>query len=154
MGLSADNMFLFGIIGAAVFLLLYAVVLYFLNATFLKKEVYRLNEKEEEKYWYNHKLKGKCTSILMVVLAITCIAHQVSTTIWGPFSIMEGTTFNDYESFVEFMEQDIKVEPKEQFAEGTTAIDQAASEEVIPGTTITMTGTEMKLVRKRRYIAL
>lgn len=134
-GLSADNMFLFGIVGAAVFLLLYAVVLYFLNVRFLIKEVYSLNEKAEKKYWYNHKLIGKCTGILAVVLAITFVAHQAATTIWGPFSIMEGTTFHDYDSFVAFMEQDIKVEPKEQFAGGTTAIDQAAPEEAIPGTT-------------------
>ena len=84
-GLSADNMFLFGIIGAAAFLLLYAVVLYFLNANLLKKELYSLSEKEEEKYWHNHKLKGKCTGILVVVLVITFIAHQASTTIWDHF---------------------------------------------------------------------
>lgn len=133
-GLSADNMFIFGIVGAAVFLVLYAGVLYFLNASFLKREIYCLSEKEEKKYWYNHKLTGKCTGILAVVLVITFIAHQAATTIWGPFSIMEGTTFHDYESFVAFMEQDIKARPHEYFSGGTSASEQAV--EVIPDTTI------------------
>ena len=133
-GLSADNMLLFGIAGAAAFLLLYAVVLYFLNAAFLKREVYRLNEKEEKKYRQNHKRIGVCAVILLVVIVITFIAHQALTVIWGPGSIMKGTTFNDYESFIAFMEQDIPHEPYEQFAGGTSAVEQAAPSEEIPET--------------------
>ena len=46
LGLGADSMLLFGIVGAAAFLLIYAVVLYFLNASFLRKGTYALPEKE------------------------------------------------------------------------------------------------------------
>ena len=59
-GLSADNMLIFGMEGAAIFLLAYALVLYFVNASLLKKEVYYLSEKESVIYHHNHKLIGRC----------------------------------------------------------------------------------------------
>ena len=132
-GLSADNMFLFGAVGAAAFLMIYAIVLYFVNASFIQKEVYSLSEKEAVVYQYNHKLKARCATGYLILLVVTVFAHQALTVIWGPGSIMKGITFNDYESFVEFMAQDIKAEPKEYFAGGTTAPEQAAQE--VPGTT-------------------
>lgn len=46
MGLSVHSMLILGAIGAAVFLLIYAVVLYFLNASLLNKGIYSLTEKE------------------------------------------------------------------------------------------------------------
>jgi len=45
MGLGSDSLFLFGGIGAAVFLAIYAVVLYVLNYAFFEKGVYTLSEK-------------------------------------------------------------------------------------------------------------
>ncbi len=132
-GLSVDNMFLFGIMGAAVFLLLYSVVLYFVNASLLKKEVYCLSEKEAVIYRHNHKLKARCAAGFLIVIAITFIVHQAMTTIWGPFSIMERTTFHDYDSFIAFMEQDILAQPYENFSGGTTSVERPIPQEV-PGT--------------------
>ena len=106
-GLSADNMFIFGAAGAGIFLLIYAAVCYFLNASFIKKGVYTLNEKEAAIYQHNHRLKGISAGILVILFVLTFIGHQVATTIWGPWSIMNGTTFDDYESFIAFMERDI-----------------------------------------------
>ena len=134
-GLNADSMLLYGSLSTAVFLMVYAVVLYFVNASLLKKEVYCLSENETVIYRHNHKLKAGCAAGFLIVIAITFIIHQAMTTIWGPFSIMEGTTFHDYESFVEFMEQDIKAKPYEQFGSGTTAIEQVAPQAEIKGTT-------------------
>lgn len=57
MGLGPDSLLILGAMGAATFLLIYAVVLYFLNASFLKKDVYSLSEKEAAVYRCNHKLK-------------------------------------------------------------------------------------------------
>ncbi len=45
MGLGSDSLLIWGTMGAAAFLLLYAVVLYFLNASFLRKGVYTLSER-------------------------------------------------------------------------------------------------------------
>ena len=128
LGLSADNMLLFGSIGTTAFLLVYAVVLWFLNAYLLKKEVYLLGEEENAVYQHNHKLQKICAVSLCAVLALTFLAHQMATTIWGPASIMKGTTFHDYESFIAFMEQDIppesRYEPADSFAEAPAAEEQ------------------------------
>ena len=110
MGLGSDSLLIWGALGTAAFLLIYSVVLYFLNASFLKKGIYRLSEKEYSVYCHNHKLKRTCAIILAVLLAFTGVGHHVATSIWGPYSIMKGTTFEDYESFIEYMEQDVPSE--------------------------------------------
>ena len=131
-GLNVDSMLLYGVLSAAAFLLAYAVVLYFVNASLLKKEVYTLSEKEQEIYHHNKKLKGRCAAGFLIVIVITCMIHQAMTTIWGPFSIMERTTFHDYDSFIAFMEQDIPAEPYENFSGGTTSVERPIPQEV-PG---------------------
>ena len=118
-GLSADNMLLFGLMGAAIFLLLYAVIWTFVNAHLLKRGVYTLEEKALQKYHHNRRLKGRCALMLLVLLAITGGLHHITTAIWGPYSIMEGITFTDYDSFTAFMEQDISHESL--FYSGTSA---------------------------------
>lgn len=126
-GLSAGAMLVSGSIGAVALLIIYAVVCYFLNASLLKKGVYSLSEKEAAVYHHNHKWKRKCVIVLAVLFVVTFIGHQAVTTIWGPWSIMEGTTFNDYESFIAYMEQDIPDQPLSEFQNGTTAIEQVMS---------------------------
>jgi len=110
LGLSVDSMLLFGLIGAAIFLLIYAVIWYFVNAHLLKRGFYTLDEAELSIYHRNHRLKGRCAVVLLALLAVTGGLHHITTTIWGPYSIMEGITFTDYDSFVAFMEQDIPLE--------------------------------------------
>ena len=101
----------------------------------MKKEVYTLSEKEQENYHQNHKLIGRCAAGFLIVIVVTFIIHQAMTTIWGPFSIMERTTFHDYNSFIAFMEQDIPAEPYEYFSGGTTSVEHPIPQEV-PGTAI------------------
>ena len=81
MGINSDSMLILGTIGAAVLLLIYSVVLYFLNAFLLKKDVYSLSEKETAIYKRNHKLKRTCAIVLVVFLGITFIGHQFATSI-------------------------------------------------------------------------
>ena len=53
-------------------------------------------------------MKRNCANALVIVLAVTFVGHQFSTSIWGPYSIMESTaTFEDYDSFIQYMQQDI-----------------------------------------------
>lgn len=113
MGLGVDSLLLFGVVGAALFLLIYAVVCYFINASFIKRGTYTLDAKEAVVYRHNHKLKKICAVILVSILLATFIGHQFATSIWGPYSIMDGTTFTDYESFIAYMEQDIPYESHE-----------------------------------------
>ncbi len=107
LGLGADSMLLFGAIGMATFLAIYAVVLWFVNARLLKNRVFLLGEKEAQVYHYNHKLQKILAIILVALIVVTALVQEITTSIWGPFSIMKGTTFDDYDSFVAFMEQDI-----------------------------------------------
>ena len=144
MGLGSDSLLILGAMGAAAFLLLYAVVLYFLNASFLRKGVYTLSERESVVYHHNHKLKRTCTIVLVVLLVVTFIGHYFATSIWGPYSIMKGTTFEDYDSFVEYMEQDIPASPRYSFNGGTTAVEiPVPSEEIETGTYYDEYGNEI-----------
>ncbi len=144
MGLGSDSLLIWGSIGAFAFLIVYSIVLYFLNAAFLQKGVYGLSEKETAIYYRNHKLKRTCAVILVILLAVTSISHYFSTSIWGPFSIMKGTTFEDYESFVEFMEQDISAAEHPHFNDGSAYeyIDPP-SEEIENGTYYDENGNEI-----------
>ena len=133
MGLALDSVLLWGSVGAAGFLLVYAVVLYFLHASFLRKGVYALSEKETAVYYRNHKLKRSCAIVLAVILAATFVGHQFATSIWGPYSIMKGTTFADYDSFIQYMQQDIPAdsdghagEPKQSAAQLPDGIGEEA----------------------------
>lgn len=144
MGLGSDSLLILGAMGAAAFLLFYAVVLYFLNASFLKKDVYSLSEKEAAVYRCNHKLKRTYAIILVILLVATFVGHQFATSIWGPYSVMKGTTFEDYDSFVEYMEQDIPASPRYSFNGGTTAADiPVPSEEIETGTYYDEYGNEI-----------
>lgn len=124
MGLSAHHMLLLGLIGAGVFLLIYVVVCFFLNASLIKKGTYLLTGKEAEIYHHNHTLKKNCGVILAVLLLVTFLCHQAATSIWSPWSIMEGTTFDDYDSFVQYMEQDV---PMKSYGPAAPALDSAVT---------------------------
>ena len=109
-GLTADSMLLLGLISTAAFLLAYAIFLYFYNASLLQKGVFRLEEQEAANYEHNRALKRRCARILVLLLAITGLAHYYATDYHSPFYPMNGTTFTDYESFSAFMEQDVPYE--------------------------------------------
>lgn len=143
MGLGSGSLLVWGAMGTAVFLLLYAIVLYFLNASLLRKGVYNLSERESEIYHRNHKQKRTCAIALAVLLAVTFIGHQLATSIWGPYSIMEGTIFNDYDSFIEYMEQDIPASPRYNFNDGTAAVETAAPSDEIETTYYDEYGNEI-----------
>lgn len=144
MGLGSDSLLILGAMGAATFLLIYAVVLYFLNASFLKKDVYSLSEKEAAVYRCNHKLKRTYAIILVILLVATFVCHQFATSIWGPYSIMKGTTFDNYDSFIDYMEQDVPMEQHHNFNNGTEAVEiPVPSEEIETGTYYDEYGNEI-----------
>jgi len=143
LGLGADSLLLWGSIGAATFLLLYAVILYAVNASLLKRGVFTLSEKEAELYHHNHRLKRICALVLFAVLAVTFLAHQTATTIWGPYTIMEGSTFTDYESFIAYMEQDIPAMPRQESSHIAPDSVPVAEEQIGPTTYYDQYGNEI-----------
>lgn len=104
LGLSAGSLFLWGIIGAGLFLLIYAVVLYFFHASLIKKGSYPLTEQKLTKFHHNHKLLGCCALVLALLIFLTYNLQQI---VADPYRLRKGTVYNDYESFVAYMEQDI-----------------------------------------------
>lgn len=120
-GLGADSLLIWGSMGAAAFLLVYAIVLYFLNASFLKKGVYSLTEEEATVYYHNRKLKKRCTIGLVLTLTVTVLFHAFGVEmIWSTYNISPayGQVFNDYESFVEYMEQDVPYDGNNRYYSG------------------------------------
>lgn len=131
LGLGADSLLIWGSIGAVAFMLIYAVVLYFLNGSLLKKSIYTLPDKEMTIYNHNRKLKKKCTINLVVILVITMLFHAFGgEMIWSSYhlSSSKGIIFDDYESFIEFMEQDIPAEPYEYNYNGAEMIPAPESQ--------------------------
>ena len=61
-----------------------------------KRSIGLLPERESAIYFHNRKLKRTCAIVLVVLLAVTGVGHHVATSIWGPYSIMKGTTFTDF----------------------------------------------------------
>jgi transcriptional regulator with XRE-family HTH domain len=106
-GIQASSLLLLGLPCAAALLLLYGVALYFLNAALIRRGFLRLSAEEEAVYRHNHRLKRRIALLLGLALVLTLGAHHLLTTLWGPMSIMRGTVFEDYESFIAFMEQDL-----------------------------------------------
>lgn len=113
-GLELNSMLLFGTVSAVIFLMIYAVALYFVNGLLLKKGVYRLSGEAFETYSHNRTLKKKCAVGYAIVLAVTLVIHLLGNAmIWNTeqLSMHYGITFDDYESFVTFMEQDVPCDP-------------------------------------------
>ena len=85
-----------------------------------------MTEQETSIYHRNHLLKGKCAAVLLLLLFIT---FSIQKFVASPDRLIKGTTFEDYESFIAFMEQD---EPNEyRFHNNVLTIEQ-----VVPNSTV------------------
>lgn len=125
-GINGGSLLLWGTVCAGAVLMIYAAVLYFFNGAMHKKRAYSLPEKEAATYWHNHGLKGRCAAVLAAAIAVTFVAHQAATSIWGTWTIMKGTTFEDYDSFIQYMGQDIPADgPTVYYETGGTEVAQA-----------------------------
>ncbi len=103
MGLAFGSMMLLGSICAAVFLAIYTVLCRVLKAHLLKKEVYKLDEKEERIYLHNSKVERRCCAFFLICAAVTLMI-QIPLNSFKYDIFAGGTEFNDYESFIAYME--------------------------------------------------
>lgn len=109
-GLTVGSLLALGGLGTAVSLAVYAVAVFFVNGSLLQKGVYSMPGKEGERYHHNRKLKKKFGKLFVVLLSASLLFHAFGFEIlWSTHALsgFYGITFHDYESFVEFMEQDI-----------------------------------------------
>lgn len=110
MGLTAEGWlpgaFIFGLACAA----LCGLVCYFVNSSLLQRKIYTLTEKETAIYQHNFNLKRTCTLILLAVLCVTFLGNAAATGGWNASIVATGTSFDDFNSFKAYMEQDIPAE--------------------------------------------
>lgn len=107
-GLDGESMLGLGLIGAGIALVLSALTYRILNARFLRRGVYTMEEKEAQAYAHNGRLLRRCILILAAVLAVTLVLCWAVSAFWGILYLAEGQVFTDYESFAAFMEQDVR----------------------------------------------
>ncbi len=110
-GVTDESWYLGGLICGGFAILAGMVILYVRHGVQLRNGTYPLPEKEMPVFRHNRRWKRICAVLLLVIGVVTFILHMALTSIWGPTSIMQGTTFEDYDSFVAYMEQDIPYEP-------------------------------------------
>lgn len=122
-GLNAGDLLVFGLAVGTLFLVIYGVGCYLFNGSLLKQGSFALSEEEAAGYRASRKRKKTCAILLAVLLGITFLGHQAATMIYGPWSIMKGTTFHDYDSFVAFMEQEVPSDPQPPFFENQEDAD-------------------------------
>jgi len=106
---------LWRIVWAAAALFIYSVILFFVNPHLIESGKQPLGDEEETVWRANRKIKKIISGILAAMLIVTFLLHTASTELYGPFSIAESVRFDDYESFIEFMEKDVPYEYKDQF---------------------------------------
>lgn len=105
LGLDIESLLDMGLVGIIIALILYVVILFFFNASLVEKGSYPLDEKSTAIFRHNHKLAGRCAIVLTILIFITYNVQQ-----WAayPYRLQKGTVFEDYESFITYMEQDIQ----------------------------------------------
>lgn len=106
MGLSAGSALLFGLVGGTLGLAGYGLARYFVKAALVRRGVLNLGARADI-YWKRHRFQGKCAMVLAALLLTTAVIHWGANQFFGPYQMMTGTTFTDYESFAAFMEEDV-----------------------------------------------
>jgi len=107
LGLSSGSWFKYGSLFMLTAAVLLAIVVHVVNGGLVNSGRIALEGDAKEKYQRKHRIQTIVGGVLLVVLLVTFIAHMVLTAMWGPLSVMEGTEFQDYESFLEFVETDV-----------------------------------------------
>ena len=120
-GLSGKSFLLYGFIFALAAGILYALICRVVHHSLYTAEKFTMDEQQECRYRYNYRLQRICILILAGLLCVTAVTHISSTEIWGPYSLMKGQVFEDYDSFIAYMEQDI---PYNRFSD--TGVETAA----------------------------
>ncbi len=107
LGLSVGGWFKYGCLSMLAVAVLLAIVIHIVNGCLVGSGRIALDEESRGEYQMKHRLQTIVGGALLVALVVTFIANEALTAMWGPTSVMTGTVFNDYESFLEFVETDV-----------------------------------------------
>lgn len=94
-----------GLCGAAA-LLVWWVVRHLINSALARRGVWQLTG-AERRYERNFRLKALCGAVLAAALLLTLGVELSVSHGNSPAALAEGTVFEDYDSFVAFMERDV-----------------------------------------------
>lgn len=129
LGLSGGSWFKYGCLFMLAVAVLLAIVIHIVNGCLVGSGRIALDEESKGKYQRKHRLQTIIGGFLLAALAVTFIANEALTSMWGPLSVMKGTTFNDYESFLDFVETDTPAVPFSSQQPGSA--NQVASGNVV-----------------------
>ncbi len=115
-GLGADAFLLYGGILAALVLAAAFFICRRCNDACMKKGVWTLEESEAQRYQKNHRLQNLTAGVLTAVLCVTGMLHGLLS---QTQMYRTGLVFNDYESFVEYMEREEKAPARGLLPNGT-----------------------------------
>ena len=107
LGLSGGGWFKYGCLSMLAVAVLLAIVIHIVNGCLVGSGRIALDEESKGEYQRKHRLQTIVGGALLVALVVTFIANEVLTAMWGPTSVMKGSVFNDYESFLKFVETDV-----------------------------------------------
>lgn len=117
LGLSGDSLMAYGLPFSLAAVIFWCCVVWLVNHQLMRNG--RLRPCNPEQARYRSALKGWCAAGLAVLLTVTGFVHQGLKGFGDPTLISEKIVFEDFDSFKEFMEQDIPWDPSD------TAADQA-----------------------------
>ena len=106
-GLSGGRWLQAGLIYAAITLAVWGFVCYFGNQSLLKNGFLTMDEKAEQKYRHNRKLLLRCVASVLVIVFLTLLMQSFVNDRFSAWKIAGGIEFEDYESFVAYMEQNV-----------------------------------------------
>ena len=118
-GLGGSSCLVYGCLSTLIVLIVYGLICRAVHHGLCTGGAYPMDEKEAKTYYGNFRLQRICILALTAAILLTGVIHIASTEIWGPHSLMKGQVFEDYESFVAYMEQDI---PYDRFS-GTSGVE-------------------------------
>lgn len=107
MGLTGSSWVLCGLIFAGFTSLILFVVCRFVNRRLIQNGTYVLTEKQKLAFDHNHHLLRRCVTALLICMTITGLAQLLLNFTMDATSLAPTMRFDDYESFVTFMEQDV-----------------------------------------------
>ena len=105
LGVDAKAWLFSGILQAAIGCGLVGIVSMVWNMAWIKHGVWKMEEPQRQRYASNHRLLRRCALVLAVALTVTGTVHWVLNQFYGAWNCMKGQKFEDYPSFVEYMEE-------------------------------------------------
>ena len=106
-GLDGGDWLQFGLIFGVIALVLWCIGCYFGSHLLLKNGFITMDEQAERKYRHNRKLALRCLAGLLVIAFVTLQVQSFVNNVFSAWKIRRGTEFQDYDSFVAYMEEPV-----------------------------------------------